>query len=76
MEDIYESPFQKYLTWCADSLVNWEFYGHPHTNRTDVEWKEVFQRNGLELENVEYYRFLLFFKQVTYVLTHVEKREK
>jgi SAM-dependent methyltransferase len=76
MEDIYESPFQKYLTWFTDSLVNWEFYGHPHTNRTDAEWKEIFQRNGLELENVEYYRFLLFFKQVTYVLTHVEKSEK
>ena len=76
MEDIYESPFQKYLTWFTDSLVNWEFYGHPHTNRTDAEWKEIFQRNGLELKNVEYYRFLLFFKQVTYVLTHVEKSEK
>ena len=68
MEDVYESSFQKYITWFTDSLVNWEFYGHPHTNRTDEEWKEMFERNGLVVEKAEYYRFLLFFKQVTYVL--------
>ena len=71
MEDIYESSFQKFITWFTDSLVNWEFYGHPHTNRTDAEWKELFERNGLVLEKVEYYRFLLFFKQVTYMLRAV-----
>jgi SAM-dependent methyltransferase len=76
MEDIYESSFQKYLTWFTDSLVNWEFYGHPHTNRTDAEWKELFERNRLAVEKVEYYRFLLFFKQVTYVLTHAETQRK
>lgn len=68
MEDIYESRFQKYVTWFTDSLVNWEFHGHPHTNRTDAEWKELFERNGLVLEKAEYYRFLLLFRQVTYVL--------
>ncbi|MBP9151774.1 MAG: methyltransferase domain-containing protein [Flavobacteriales bacterium] len=72
MEDVYESLFQKYITWFTDSLVNWEFYGHPHTNRTDSEWKEVFERNGLKVEAEESYRFLLFFKQVTYVLSHTE----
>ena len=74
MEDIYEGLFQKYLTWFTDSLVNWEFFGHPHTNLTDVEWRELFERNGLVVEKVEYYRFLLFFKQVTYVLSHAETR--
>ncbi|MGK0384471.1 MAG: SAM-dependent methyltransferase [Bacteroidia bacterium] len=74
MEDIYESPFQKYITWFTDSVVNWEFYGHPHTNRTDLEWKQLFERNVLKLEKVEYYRFLFFFKQVTYVLSQAETR--
>ncbi len=69
MEDVYESPLQKYITWFTDSLVNWEFYGHPHTNRTDSEWRELFERNELVVEKAEYYRFLLFFKQVTYVLS-------
>ncbi len=68
MEDVYENQFQKYVTWFTDSLVNWEFYGHPHTNRTDEEWRELFERNGLVVEQVEYYRFLLIFKQVTYVV--------
>ena len=68
MEDIYEGSFQKHVTWFTDSLVNWEFYSHPHANRTDTEWQGIFQQNGLEIEKVEYYRFLLFFKQVTYVL--------
>jgi hypothetical protein len=68
MEDIYENRFQQWITWFTDSLVNWEFYGHPHTNRTDAEWKELFERNGLKLEKVEYYRFLLLFRQVMYVL--------
>jgi SAM-dependent methyltransferase len=68
MEDVYENAFQKYITWVTDSVVNWEFYGHPHTNRTDAEWRALFERNGLTLKRVEYYRFLLFFKQVTYVL--------
>jgi SAM-dependent methyltransferase len=72
MEDVYENSFQKYITWFTDSLVNWEFFGHPHTNRTDAEWKELFERNGLVVERVEYYRFLLFFKQVTYVLRSEE----
>ncbi len=72
MEDIYEGSFQKYVTCFTDSLVNWEFYGHPHTNLTDFEWRELFERNGLVVEKTEYYRFLIFFKQVTYVLSHAE----
>jgi SAM-dependent methyltransferase len=71
MEDIYESPFQKYITWFTDSVINWEFYGHPHTNLTDAEWKEMFEKNELMVEKAEYYRFLIFFKQVTYVLKPV-----
>ncbi len=68
MEDIYENVFQKYFTWYCDSLNNWEFIGHPHTNRNDTEWRKLFDEMDLEIEKVEYYKFLLFFKQVTYVL--------
>jgi SAM-dependent methyltransferase len=68
MEDIYENPLQKYITWFTDSLVNWEFFGHPHTNLTDTEWRELFEQNGLVVEKVEYYRFLVLFRQVSYVL--------
>ena len=69
MEDIYKSKFQKYITFVADSINNWEFWGHPHTNMTDKEWKNVFKKNKLNIDKCEYYDFLIFFKQVTYLLT-------
>lgn len=69
MEDIYSNIFQKYITFIADSINNWEFVGHPHTNKTDNQWREIFDKYNLKIEKVEYYSFLLFFKQVTYLLT-------
>ncbi len=68
MEDVYESTLQKYLTFWADSINNWEFIGHPHSNKTDEEWRQLFKKYNIELTQSEYYKFLLFFKQVTYVL--------
>lgn len=69
MEDIYRNGFQKHLTYFTDSLVNMEFKGHPHTNRDDKGWRELFQQLGLKVEHSEEYRFLMFFRQVTYVLS-------
>jgi alpha-1,6-mannosyltransferase len=68
MEDIYEGELQKRITFLADSMVNGEFHGHPHTNRTDAAWRETFDRLGLKLEAVEQYRFLGLFNQATYLL--------
>lgn len=68
MEDIYDNLFQKYLTFIADSINNMEFMGHPHSNKNDREWRALFEAYNLKIESVEYYKFLLFFKQVTYKL--------
>ena len=68
MEDIYENWIQKWLTFIADSINNWEIIGHPHSNKTDEQWKAVFKKYDLNLESVRYYNFLAIFKQVTYVL--------
>lgn len=68
MEDIYTNGFQKQLTFFVDSLNNWEFRGHPHTNKTDKEWRDLFRTHGLSIKNWKSYRFLMFFKQVTYWL--------
>jgi SAM-dependent methyltransferase len=68
MEDIYESGFQKRVTFIADSINNWEFRGHPHTNKTDREWLKTFEKYDLKVQEKEYYKFLLFFKQSTYIL--------
>ncbi len=68
MEDIYENWIQKWLTYVADSINNLEFIGHPHSNKSDLEWKGVFKKYDLKLKDTRYYNFLAIFKQVTYVL--------
>jgi alpha-1,6-mannosyltransferase len=68
MEDIYGNVFQKYLTFFTDSLVNLEFEGHPHANKSDREWREVFQRLGLRVVFREDFRTLGVFRQVVYVV--------
>lgn len=68
MEDIYTNPLQRYLTYFTDSLVNLEFHGHPHTNRSDRAWRFTFERLGWEVESASSFRTLLFFRQVIYVL--------
>jgi SAM-dependent methyltransferase len=71
MEDIYKNPVQKYLTWFTDSLVNMEFVGHPHTNRSDRRWQKTFASKGLQVVSKNEFRTLLFFRQVIYVLERV-----
>lgn len=68
IEDIYTNVFHKYLTYFADSLFNFEFKGHPHTNKSDQEWKTLFKELGLQLEYVRYRRTFLVFKQAVYSL--------
>jgi alpha-1,6-mannosyltransferase len=68
MEDVYRNIFQKHLTFFTDSLVNLEFEGHPHTNKTDAAWQELFAARGLKLVYREEFRTLVFFRQVVYVV--------
>ena len=68
-EDTYKGRLHKYLTWFFDSLINLEFSGHPHTNRTDEHWKETFSRLGLKLMDERHRRSLLVFAHSTYHLT-------
>ncbi|RMF55023.1 class I SAM-dependent methyltransferase [Candidatus Woesearchaeota archaeon] len=68
MEETYSNIFQKYVTFIIDSLVNFEFLGHPHTNKTDAEWRRTFRNMGLEVCDVNKKRQLVFLEQVTYFL--------
>lgn len=68
IEDVYRNQLQKCLTKLVDSIVNWEFRGHPHTNKSDKEWLQLFKELGLKLEYKNEQRFFLLFRQVTYVL--------
>jgi SAM-dependent methyltransferase len=68
MEDIYSNGLQKGLTLCMDSIVNWEFAGHPHNNKTDKEWRALFAQLGWGIEAADYHQFAAIFTQATYVL--------
>lgn len=68
IEDIYANGLHKYLTYFFDSLLNLEFMGHPHTNKSDEQWKKTFEKIGLKLIDVKYNHSFLFFKHATYYL--------
>lgn len=70
VEDIYESSWQKYLTYVMDSVVNFEYFGHPHTNKSDEGWKKTFKKLRLKLLGSKYESFWRFFRSGIY---HLEK---
>ena len=68
VEEIYSNRLEKHLTYFIDSLFNLEFFNHPHTNMTDIEWRELFSHLGLTILQVSYARSILVLKRVTYIL--------
>lgn len=68
IEDIYTNPIEKYTTYFFDSLFNLEFKGHPHTNKTDKEWKKLFNELELRLTETQYKRSYGVFNHALYHL--------
>lgn len=69
MEDIYNNWFDKYRTYILDSMLNLEFFGHPHSNRTDHAWRNYFEKQGFSLKHASYTKsFGGALKHATYVL--------
>jgi len=68
IEDVYQSAWQRKYTKVADSITNLEFIGHPHSNRSDLEWRETFERLELDLVHGEVHPFAAFFQQAVYVV--------
>lgn len=68
IEDVYKNSLQKYLTFFADSFFNFEFRGHPHSNKTRKGWEQCCHQLGLRLKVIRSDRFLLFFRQETYLI--------
>lgn len=73
LEDIYSSSIQKIVTMISDSIVNLEFVGHPHTNKTDREWKFVFNKHNLKLKSSQYFHQIFlglpFYNAIYYLAT-------
>ncbi len=68
IEDLHSSIFQKYLTFAMDSILNREFFGHPHSNKTEAEWGVVFRDLGLRVVDKRISRFWKFFTSGVFYL--------
>ena len=67
IEDTYRNAVQRRLTHLADSLTNFEWRGHPHTNRPIHGWTAAFEALGLTTVRVADERFLGLFRQTLFV---------
>lgn len=68
IEDVYETPFQRKYTKLADKITNLEFFGHPHTNRDDLEWRATFEKFGWTLRYAKVHSLAGIFQQAVYVV--------
>ena len=68
LEDIVTSPAHKFLTAALDNLMNLEFYDQPHTNKSDQEWRTIFENLGLKLLAQEYKTSTIVIRHALYFL--------
>jgi len=68
IEDVFETPLQERYTKLTDKFTNFEFVGHPHTNRSDRGWHETFENMGLELVFTKVHALLKLYQQAVYVV--------
>ena len=68
LEDVFTNLIGRYTTYMADSLLNFEFRGHPHSNKQDCEWQKLFAQLGLRLIYTQIFRMYGVFNTVLYVL--------
>jgi ubiquinone/menaquinone biosynthesis C-methylase UbiE len=50
MEDTFHGEFELNATKLFDSIMNGEFSGHPHANRTLAEWMELMTQSGFQVD--------------------------
>lgn len=68
MEEVYTSLLHKYWTFFVDSVFNLEFMHHPHTNKQDAEWRDIFSQLELELLSFRQYNEFPVLDRVVYIL--------
>lgn len=68
IEDIYHSTPHKHATFFMDSLLNFEFFGHPHSNKKDQEWRDAFKQLGLKIVDEKSMKSFVVMRHKLYVL--------
>jgi len=67
-EDVYTTALHKRLTFIMDNMLNLGFHGNPHSNRTDAEWREFFQKAGLRVMETKKRRLFWLLTQQLYIV--------
>lgn len=49
VEDVTNNQLHKWLTWGMDNLLNLEFSGNLHNNKSDGDWRSIFADLGLHM---------------------------
>lgn len=68
IEDVHAGRPQRMATMAMDSLVNLEVLGHPHSNRSEPEWRATFDGLGLNVIASSTIPFWRFFRSALFVL--------
>ena len=66
IEDLFTNNSDKKFIQAFDSILNLEFINHPHTNKNDSEWREIFKEFGLRIIDAKYGRSFFGIKQAIY----------
>lgn len=68
IEDVFHSTPHKYATFGMDSLLNLEFFNHPHSNKSNANWHKTFDRLGLQVITEQSSRSFVVMRHKLYVL--------
>jgi ubiquinone/menaquinone biosynthesis C-methylase UbiE len=68
IEDVYNSLLQKYITFVIDSFANFQFFNHPHGNKTQNEWTRLFKDLNMEIIECKFQKIAPFIHQTTFFL--------
>lgn len=68
IEDIYYNWLDKQLLFFFDTVYNLHFFNHPHSNKSDGEWRRFFHEFGLKVHDVKYMNWVITFNMGMYEL--------
>jgi ubiquinone/menaquinone biosynthesis C-methylase UbiE len=68
IEDVHSNQLHKLATMFMDSMFNLEFVGHPHSNKSDAQWRAVFKKLGWNLTKVQAMKSFGILRHRMYVL--------
>lgn len=68
IEDVYSNFVSKYLTFFFDSIGNMDIVHHPHSNKTDEQWRNLFALLKLKLLDAKKAYSMPVFTHATYFL--------